>query len=122
MQLLALLLAMTASSVHSGPGMILVNGKIWTGDPAQRFVESVAISGERILATGSTKAMRKLAGPGTRVIDLKGKLHSLPGSTCSCPSMATRGFGLSWTPERSSPSARTGPSRLWIPSRESMRL
>ena len=94
MPLLALLLAMTASSVHSGPGMILVNGKIWTGDPAQRFVESVAISGERILDTGSTKAMRKLAGPRTRVIDLKGKLV-VPGFIDNHVHFVEGGFQLS---------------------------
>lgn len=74
MQLLALLLAMTVVSPNRNADMILINGKIWTGAPNQRFVESLAIAGERILATGSNNDIRKLAGPGTRVIDLKGKL------------------------------------------------
>lgn len=94
MPLLALLLAMTAASAHPGADMILINGKIWTGDPAQRFVESVAISGERILAAGSTTAIRKLAGPGTRVVDLHGKLV-VPGFIDNHTHFVDGGFQLS---------------------------
>lgn len=111
MPLLALLLAMTAASVHPGADMILVNGKIWTGDPAQRFVESVAISGERILAAGSTTAMRKLAGPGTRVIDLRGKLV-VPGFIDNHVHFVDGGFQLSRVELRDAASPAEFASRI----------
>lgn len=94
MQLLALLLAMNVVSSNRNADMILINGKIWTGAPNQRFVESVAIAGERILATGSNSDIRKLAGPGTRVIDLKGKLV-VPGFIDNHTHFVDGGFQLS---------------------------
>lgn len=52
--------------------LVLTNGKIWTGDPARPFVESVVIDGNRIVAVGEP------APPGARVIDLRGRL-AVPG-------------------------------------------
>ncbi len=53
---------------------IFVNGKIWTGDDAHPKAEALAVSGDKILAVGSTKEIRALAGPDTAVVDLKGRL------------------------------------------------
>ncbi len=53
---------------------IFVNGKIWTGDDAHPQAEALAISGDKILAVGSTPEIRALAGPDTAVVDLKGRL------------------------------------------------
>ena len=58
--------------------MILVNGKVWTESPAQPVAQAVALSGSSILAVGEDAAIRKLAGPDTQIIDLKGHLL-LPG-------------------------------------------
>ena len=58
--------------------LILVNGKVWTENPAQPTAQAVALDGSRILAVGDNAAIRKLAGPDTRVIDLGGRLL-LPG-------------------------------------------
>jgi predicted amidohydrolase YtcJ len=55
------------------PDLILVNGKIITVDPGERIAEAVAIQGTKISAVGTTAAIRQLAGPRTKVIDLKGK-------------------------------------------------
>ena len=52
---------------------ILVNGKIVTVDGEFHVVEALAIRGERIVATGENEDIRKLAGSGTKVIDLGGK-------------------------------------------------
>jgi len=52
---------------------ILVNGKIVTVDEQFRIVQALAIRGERIVATGENEDIRKLAGAGTKVIDLGGK-------------------------------------------------
>lgn len=53
--------------------IVLVNGKIVTVDDQFRIVQALAIRGERVLATGSSSAMKKLAGPAAKVIDLKGR-------------------------------------------------
>jgi len=53
--------------------IILVNGKIVTVDDRFTIAQAVAIQGQRIVAVGGSGEIRKLAGGGTRVIDLKGK-------------------------------------------------
>lgn len=58
--------------------LILINGRVLTLDPQDRIVEAVAVKGGRILATGSTSDIMKMAGGGTRVIDLGGRV-ALPG-------------------------------------------
>src|ERR1700704_1538120 len=52
---------------------ILINGKILTVDNQFSAREALAIREGKIMATGSTADVRKLAGPGTRVIDLQGR-------------------------------------------------
>jgi hypothetical protein len=58
--------------------LLLVNGRIYTLDPANAWAEAIAISGSRIAAVGTTDAVRRLAAPGARVIDLRGAF-ALPG-------------------------------------------
>ncbi|HJQ71762.1 MAG TPA: amidohydrolase family protein [Blastocatellia bacterium] len=58
--------------------LVLVNGRVWTGNKAQPWAEAVASRGERIILVGSSEEARKLVGAETRVIDLQGKL-ALPG-------------------------------------------
>jgi hypothetical protein len=53
------------------PDTILVNGKVVRFDATP--AEAVAVRGDRIAAVGSTEAVRALAGPATRVIDLGGR-------------------------------------------------
>ena len=53
--------------------MVLVNGKIVTVDERFTIAQALAIKGERVVDVGSNAAMRKLAGAGTKVIDLKGR-------------------------------------------------
>lgn len=53
--------------------MILTNGKIFTSDDKQLYVQALAIHGNKILATGSNQAIEKLASSKTKKIDLKGK-------------------------------------------------
>jgi predicted amidohydrolase YtcJ len=53
--------------------ILLVNGKIVTLDGTSQVSEALAIEAGRIAATGSTDAMRKLAGPATQIIDLHGR-------------------------------------------------
>jgi predicted amidohydrolase YtcJ len=58
--------------------LILLNGKIWTVNKSQPEAEAVATWRDRILAVGSSADLRKLAGPNTRIIDLKGR-RVVPG-------------------------------------------
>src|SRR6516162_8341465 len=57
---------------------VLVNGKVWTGNPGQPEVEGIAIWRERILAIGTNATIKSLTGPQTRVIDLQGR-RVVPG-------------------------------------------
>ena len=58
--------------------LVLVHGKIWTGDPAMPEAEAIAVSGSHILAVGTSEAMMKLSVPGAKVVELNGR-RVLPG-------------------------------------------
>ena len=60
------------------PDLILLNGKIFTGDSAHPYVQTLAIRGERIVAVGGTKEISALAGPQTKRADLGGRV-TIPG-------------------------------------------
>jgi len=60
------------------PDTILINGKIITVDPNDTIIEAVAVKDGRIIATGTTAEIRRLAGSSTRIIDLNG-LTATPG-------------------------------------------
>ncbi len=66
-----------------GADLILVNGKIWTGEPAgsgyvakspTRFAQAVAVAGGRILDVGTIEEMEKYRGSATEMIDAQGRL------------------------------------------------
>ena len=56
-----------------GPDLILLNGKIFTADSARPYVAALAIKGNKILATGTTRAMQQLATARTKTLDLRGR-------------------------------------------------
>jgi predicted amidohydrolase YtcJ len=71
--LLGIPLALSAQRMlPAAPDLILTNGKIITVDPDARVSEAVAIKGDRFHAVGTTAEIKALAGPGTRVVDLRG--------------------------------------------------
>src|SRR4051794_5312172 len=53
--------------------LIFLNGKIVTVDRHFTIAEAVAIKGDRIVAVGSNREIRKFAGSKTKMIDLAGK-------------------------------------------------
>jgi enamidase len=53
--------------------MILVGGKVLTGDSSRPMAQAVALRGERIRAVGSAEEIRRLAGAKTRIVDLGGR-------------------------------------------------
>jgi predicted amidohydrolase YtcJ len=56
------------------PTLILTNGKIWTGEGPDTFVEALAITGNTITQTGDSPSILTMAGPETKIINLEGKL------------------------------------------------
>lgn len=72
----ALLMALAAAEVPVD--LILVNGKLWTVNPQQPEAEAVAISGNRIVAVGTSAEMAQLRQPRTRLVDLRGR-RVVPG-------------------------------------------
>ena len=57
----------------NSPDLVLVGGRILTMDSRSSVAEALAVRDGRILAVGSDAAVRPMAGPQTRVIDLAGK-------------------------------------------------
>ena len=57
------------------PEFVFHNGKVLTADADENFTvaQAVAVRGNRIFAVGTSQQIRRLAGPNTRVIDLKGR-------------------------------------------------
>ena len=53
--------------------LVLSNGKIITVDERFSIAQAVAIKGDRIVAVGTSQEIARLAGAGTRRIDLRGK-------------------------------------------------
>ena len=53
--------------------LIVINGKVLTSDARNTQAEAVAIRGNTFAAIGTNAAIRKMAGPATRVIDAGGR-------------------------------------------------
>ena len=58
--------------------LVLRGGRVLTLEPSQPEAEAVAIAGGRIAAVGSAADVAPWIGPGTRVIDLRGRV-AMPG-------------------------------------------
>lgn len=66
------------ASTSEAPDVVLVGGDVWTMDPQHPRAQAVAWRGDRIVAVGDDAAVRALAGPATRLIDLHGR-SATPG-------------------------------------------
>ncbi|MBI3078210.1 MAG: amidohydrolase family protein [Deltaproteobacteria bacterium] len=77
------------------PEIVLVNGKVVTVDDRFSIREAVAIRDGKFLAVGTSAEIRALAGPNTRVIDLKGRTV-LPGLIDSHIHFLRSGFRWKW--------------------------
>ncbi|HLA12270.1 MAG TPA: amidohydrolase [Pyrinomonadaceae bacterium] len=86
--------ALTHAQNSLAPELIIVNANIRTMDPARPTAKAVAILGNRIVAVGSEKEIKKLAGPKTRTIDAKKHLV-VPGFNDAHVHFLTGGFQLS---------------------------
>ena len=72
LSLLLLQIALLANA--QAPDLILINGKIFTSDTTQLYVEALAIKAGRITASGKTDAVEKLATKRTKHLNLHGML------------------------------------------------
>ena len=88
------------------PDLVIVNARIYTGVPATPWAEGVSIRGNRIFALGTSDAVKKPAGPATRVIDAGGKLV-IPGIN---DAHAHAGGGPQHTPLGGPPAFEQDPS------------
>jgi predicted amidohydrolase YtcJ len=78
--LLAALPFLTSPASAQTADAVLFNGKIVTVDRDFSIREAIAVSNGRVLATGTSAAMKKLAGEHARLIDLGGRTV-IPGLT-----------------------------------------
>jgi predicted amidohydrolase YtcJ len=76
------------NSVH--PDLILYNGKIRSFAADGATFEALASAGGRIVATGASDEVRRLAGPDTEQIDLEGRT-AIPGLTDTHVHLAEKG-------------------------------
>jgi predicted amidohydrolase YtcJ len=68
----------STAAAAPAPDVIYLNGKFVTLDARDSIASAVAIRGGRFVAVGATDRLRKLAGTGTRIVDLGGRTV-LPG-------------------------------------------
>ncbi len=73
--------------------LVLINGKIITVDENDSIAEAVAVKGPRIIAVGTTAGIKKLTGPGTEIVDLRG-LTVTPGLIDAHCHFASGGIGI----------------------------
>src|SRR4029450_10158911 len=79
---------------------VLINGHVITVDARFSIAEAVAIKDGRFSAVGTTAAIRKLAGPHTRTIDLHGQ-SGLRGRAVTCMTLASDPAWICRAPDRS---------------------
>ncbi|HEY3122157.1 MAG TPA: amidohydrolase [Vicinamibacteria bacterium] len=72
--------------------LVLVGGRVWAGKGLPGG-SGIAMGGGRVLAVGSDEAVRALAGPGARIIDLRGRLV-VPGFNDAHVHFLSGSFGL----------------------------
>src|SRR3981081_3345744 len=60
--------------------IIVINARIYTVNPLQKWAEAIAVRGNKIVAVGERKQVEALRGPATKEIDAQGLLL-LPGFT-----------------------------------------
>jgi predicted amidohydrolase YtcJ len=73
--------------------LVLINGKVWTGDAARPWAESVAVRGGTIFAVGMAAELEGLAASAGKRVDLGGALV-LPGFIDSHTHFLAGGFAL----------------------------
>src|ERR1700729_159047 len=73
-----LVLSAFAGAENAPADLILLHGRIHTEDAKRSIAQSLAVRGKTIIAVGTDQEVSAHSGPGTRTIDLGGKVV-LPG-------------------------------------------
>jgi len=68
----------TAAASEIQADFVLESAAVYTVDRARTWAEAVAVRGDEIVYVGGNKGAARYVGPGTRVVDLRGKMV-LPG-------------------------------------------
>lgn len=89
--LLSVCCAAAASAAADAPDLILAHGKILTVDADDSIAEALAVRAGIITAIGKDREILKLAGSGTRIIDLHGRTAT-PGLIDSHAHIAEAGI------------------------------
>jgi predicted amidohydrolase YtcJ len=84
---------MTPAERHAD--LVLTGGKIATLDGQSRVVEAMAVRGDRIAALGRDDEVARWIGPGTRRVDLRGRL-AVPGLIDGHAHMDREGLKQRW--------------------------
>jgi predicted amidohydrolase YtcJ len=77
-----------AAQPTSGPDLVILNARVYTGDAARPWAEAIGIRATRIAAVGTTAEIKASAGSAARTIDAGGRLlipgindaHAHPGA------------------------------------------
>lgn len=89
----ALAVLLLSSAALAAPAeTVLLHGHIITADARDSVAQALAISGGRIVGVGSDAEITRLVGPGTRVIDLKGRTAT-PGLIDTHAHILSTGIG-----------------------------
>jgi predicted amidohydrolase YtcJ len=64
--------ACASLGAQQGVDLAIVNAVVYTGDAQRPAAEALAVSGDRLVAVGTSAEVRRLAGARTRVIDARG--------------------------------------------------
>lgn len=91
---LLVFLLFSCQSTPPPADLIVTGASIWTGNDAQPFAEAMAISGDTIVAVGSSTEIERYKGPDTEVIQLQGEMIT-PGFIDCHVHFLTGGFNLS---------------------------
>jgi len=91
--ILILLVACSNQTNHIRADLILINGKIYTVEPDQPWVNACAIKDGKFIAVGEKRSMHELKGKSTEVIDLEGRFV-LPGFNDAHVHFSDGGFYL----------------------------
>ncbi len=75
---LILMVILSSCQTDKTADLVLYNGKVVTLDSSNTVAQAIAIQGDRILAVGPSKAIKQLAKPNAKVIDVHGALV-IPG-------------------------------------------
>lgn len=89
---------MTTTPLLVQADIVLRGGPVWCGR-AEGVAEALAIWQGRVLATGTTAEIAALIGPGTRVIELEGRLAT-PGLNDSHLHLLPLGLNIDWVDAR----------------------